>query len=479
MSVRRLWIVVLLVGALGLATPPASAAPGGGNPAPQSGVVAQAAGEVAYGYAFDRRGTTYADYAEFQRVVRETLDDRRGWWRAGVSLSVDPARARFTVVLASPAVVESASPVCSRAYSCRVGNTVYLNDERWRTGARPWRAGLDDYRRYVVNHEVGHWLGMGHYDCPGSGALAPVMQQQSISMQQCRENAWPVGFEVAEVARKHGSTVRSRSDAVAVTGTDGQLWLRSAQDPGWFPYGGRLVGTPTVVRGPAEVYLLGPGADGNVWIRSQSRGWWPFGPDGTRCTGPSAVGIGSTLTVACQGGDGALWVAKGSMGSQQGAELPRAAGGWRSLGGSIRHGVAVAAFRPDPGSPFRARYVAVGADDRPWTRTDLEGWQLFSGHRCGGAVAAAEYFQALACTDPDTGALRAWHFPSGTRGALLGGRTTGRPGVSVDRAGVAEFYAVGTDGAVYVTRRHPDGWTDRFRPFGGQARHGVAATWFG
>ena len=107
----------------------------------------------------------------------------------------DPAAADIRVVVATPGTVDR---FCGRVgldtggrLSCWDGRRAMLNLNRWNTGVSPFHTDLEVYRRYLVSHEVGHGLGYGHVSCPGSGALAPVMMQQSKGLGGCQPNGWP------------------------------------------------------------------------------------------------------------------------------------------------------------------------------------------------------------------------------------------------------------------------------------------------
>jgi hypothetical protein len=52
----------------------------------------------------------------------------------------------------------------------------------------------DDYRRYVVLHEMGHALGHGHKTCAIPGSPAPIMMQQTLGTGLCKPNPWVNNF---------------------------------------------------------------------------------------------------------------------------------------------------------------------------------------------------------------------------------------------------------------------------------------------
>jgi Protein of unknown function (DUF3152) len=145
-------------------------------------------------YRLEIEGGLPLDAAAVAAQVQRTLTDPRGWQPIEqVAFVRTPGPASFELILASPAMVDRLCyPLDTIGeLSCRNGNRVILNARRWVT-AVPWYGGrVDDYRAYLVNHEVGHRLGHGHESCPAPGAPAPVMVQQSKSLYGCTPNPWP------------------------------------------------------------------------------------------------------------------------------------------------------------------------------------------------------------------------------------------------------------------------------------------------
>ncbi len=139
------------------------------------------------------RGLPYSA-ADVATQVDAVLGDERGWTGVvGTTFDRVEATADLRVRLASPDTTDRlCAPLLTRGQvSCRNGDLVVLNAVRWAVGVPHYGGRVADYRRYVVNHEVGHALGQGHVSCPSPGAPAPVMVQQTYGLQGCRPNPWP------------------------------------------------------------------------------------------------------------------------------------------------------------------------------------------------------------------------------------------------------------------------------------------------
>jgi Protein of unknown function (DUF3152) len=158
----------------------------GSTPAPGTGEVHTLRIEVEQGLPVDR--DRFADF------VLDTLNDPRGWGHGGaMTFARTDGDAPVTLMLASPA---TSSQLCGDLdtrgkLSCRNGPHVVLTLYRWTNGTEEYADDLTGYRQYLVNHEVGHALGHGHEHCPGAGAPAPVMQQQTLGLKGCAPNSWP------------------------------------------------------------------------------------------------------------------------------------------------------------------------------------------------------------------------------------------------------------------------------------------------
>jgi hypothetical protein len=158
----------------------------GSSPAPGRGPVKRVRVDV--------EGGLPVDGAAFAAFVLDTLNDPRGWGHGGrMTFARSSGAYDIRVVLASP---DTSARLCAPlqtmgTLSCGKGSTAVLTWYRWVKAIPDYGTDRTGYRRYVVNHEVGHTLGHGHAFCPGPGRPAPLMMQQTKGLKSCRPNSWP------------------------------------------------------------------------------------------------------------------------------------------------------------------------------------------------------------------------------------------------------------------------------------------------
>jgi len=205
------------------------------------------------------------------------------------------------------------------------------------------------------------------------------------------------------------------------------------------------------------------GTDHQLWIRSDTLVWQNLAPSiRLYCIdNPAATLSGSTLVVACQGGDHALYSMTAAIPP---AGLPVVTG-FTPLGGLTLYGPAVAVVNGT------LTYFVVGTDGRPWWRTESQGWSPLSawctGHLGLATSGATSY---LACHGGDNALWVSTNSGSGWSGfSSLGGTLIDGPAVAGTSSGPV-YVVEGTDGAVWQTTG--SGW----QPVGGGILSGTAAT---
>ncbi|MBD0712036.1 MULTISPECIES: DUF3152 domain-containing protein [unclassified Streptomyces] len=160
-----------------------------GAPVGHSGSLRRYEVQVEEGVDLDARETA----AEIQRI----LDHPRSWAAHGKGrFQLVSEDADFVVRIATP---DTADKLCGEQgldtqgeLNCETTDGVVVNLKRWMLGSPTFAGTAAEYRHLIVNHEVGHEIGIRrHLGCPGPGRPAPAMMQQIKGLDGCRSNAFP------------------------------------------------------------------------------------------------------------------------------------------------------------------------------------------------------------------------------------------------------------------------------------------------
>ncbi|WP_371850681.1 DUF3152 domain-containing protein [Rhodococcus pyridinivorans] len=159
--------------------------------------------------------TGYGGDAAFASMVDRTLADPRSWIgdEAVAFRRIDTGEPDFRISLTSQMTIREGCgydiPLEGSCFNPSM-ERVFLNEARWVRGAVAFQGDIGSYRQYLVNHEVGHAIGLAQHDaCTIDGGLAPIMMQQTFGTAnddiarldpdgavpadglRCRFNPWP------------------------------------------------------------------------------------------------------------------------------------------------------------------------------------------------------------------------------------------------------------------------------------------------
>lgn len=127
---------------------------------------------------------------QFAEEVAMYLSDPDGWESQGYRFEPVDRKPDVVIHLASPAtLLKSGCKDASLSCAEMGGRMMYLNSMRWTQGSAASRLPLEEYRQYMVSHEIGHILGHDHEKCAGPGQPAPIMMQQTLGIGSCSPNS--------------------------------------------------------------------------------------------------------------------------------------------------------------------------------------------------------------------------------------------------------------------------------------------------
>ena len=126
---------------------------------------------------------------QFDFYLMAYLNSPNGWSKKGYFFEPVSENPDIYITLVSPQTIEKKCGLPSNLSCAELGGRyLYLNSDRWFNGSKESKLSLEDYRQYMVSHEIGHILGHGHTSCPCVGCKAPIMMQQTLGIAKCQPN---------------------------------------------------------------------------------------------------------------------------------------------------------------------------------------------------------------------------------------------------------------------------------------------------
>ena len=124
-----------------------------------------------------------------KKMITSTLHDRRGWTGNRFLMRRGQERSDIDFEMASPDEIGRRFGRRFEKFSvCHCGTRkcrIVINKDNW-------KAGTVTYKKYIINHEIGHALGHEHRPMPpkATSDRCHVMVVQSNRKLNCRLNPW-------------------------------------------------------------------------------------------------------------------------------------------------------------------------------------------------------------------------------------------------------------------------------------------------
>jgi hypothetical protein len=139
-----------------------------------------------------------------------TLNDARAWPIVWIETR-NPYQSNWNVVLETQDFIDSTYPSTIKGLSVTEFGSItatgtkapmtVFSAKNWTTVPKELRGkyNIHEYRTYVIMHECGHAIGLGHQTC--KSGPAPIMLQQTRGLKHCTKNLWPLEEEIAKAFR--------------------------------------------------------------------------------------------------------------------------------------------------------------------------------------------------------------------------------------------------------------------------------------
>jgi hypothetical protein len=127
-------------------------------------------------------------HAQLEFYITAYLNDPQGWSKHGYFFEPVTTNEDVLIRLSLPKTIEKQCGDGKLSCAELGGKRVWLNSQRWFHGGPRSKLSLDNYRQYMVSHEIGHILGFDHEKCPCKKCPAPIMMQQTLGIGECSTN---------------------------------------------------------------------------------------------------------------------------------------------------------------------------------------------------------------------------------------------------------------------------------------------------